>query len=298
MSTVLARSVIVFTSTSETVMFWIVGTLAFFAGLGVVMAAKAVYSALFLAMTMLSLAVFYFVQDAMFLGVVQIVVYTGAVMMLFLFVMMLIGVDSTESLVETLRGQRVAAMVAGIGFGILLIIGIGGATMDLHRFGTPAAATGDSAGSGLTGQDNVEGLAVLVFTRYLWAFELTGALLITAAVGTMVLTQRQRLERRKTQRELSQERFQPMARPTPLPTPGVYARHNAVDMPALLPDGSYADDSVSRILRPRSVTRRSGRASAHRSAAQSHLRLVTHTTEVAPDWVDEWMDGSSGERRR
>ena len=90
-------------------------------------AVNAVYSAMFLAMTMIGLAVFYMVEDALFLGVVQVVVYTGAVMMLFLFVLMLIGVDSAESLVETLRGQRVAAVVAGMGFGILLIAGIGSA---------------------------------------------------------------------------------------------------------------------------------------------------------------------------
>jgi NADH-quinone oxidoreductase subunit J len=77
----------------------------------VVAAPKAVYSAIFLAMTMIILAVFYIAQDAVFLGVVQIVVYTGAVMMLFLFVVMLIGVGSPESLVETLRGQRIGLLV-------------------------------------------------------------------------------------------------------------------------------------------------------------------------------------------
>ena len=80
-----------------------------------VTASKAVYSAIFLAMTMIVLAVFYIAQDAVFLGVVQVVVYTGAVMMLFLFVLMLIGVDTSESLVETIRGQRVAAIAAGVG---------------------------------------------------------------------------------------------------------------------------------------------------------------------------------------
>ena len=78
---------------------------------------------------------------------------------------------------------------------------------------------------------NVQGLAALIFTQYLWAFELTGALLITAALGAMVLAHRERFERRKTQRELADERFQPGGHPTPLPNPGVYARHNAVDMP-------------------------------------------------------------------
>ena len=97
----------------------------------------------------------------------------------------------------------------------------------------------------------MEGLAALIFSRYLWAFELTSALLITAAVGAMVLAHRERFERRKTQRELSQERFRPGGHPTPLPSPGVYARHNAVDVAAMLPDGSYSELSVSRILRTR-----------------------------------------------
>jgi NADH-quinone oxidoreductase subunit J len=232
------------TSTGEAATFWILGVLAVVGALGVVMAAKAVYSALFLAMTMLILAVFYFVQDAMFLGVVQIVVYTGAVMMLFLFVMMLIGVDSAESLVETLRGQRIAATVAGIGFGVLLIAGIGSVTM---RFTWQAGPDGANAGG------NVEGLAALIFTRYLWAFELTSALLITAVLAAMVLAHRERLTPRMTQRELSIRRFQLGHYPTPLPTPGVYARHNAVDVAALLPDGSFSKLSVSPVLQHRWV---------------------------------------------
>jgi NADH-quinone oxidoreductase subunit J len=206
-----------------------------------VTASKAVYSAIFLAMTMIVLAVFYIAQDALFLGVVQVVVYTGAVMMLFLFVVMLIGVDTSESLVETLRGQRIAAVLAGLGFGVLLIAGIGAASTSFVGL-TQANAGG-----------NVQGLALLIFTRYLWAFEVTSALLITAAVGAMVLAHRERFERRKTQRELAHERFAPGGRPTPLPSPGVYARHNAVDIPALLPDGSYAEVSVSPTLTPRTV---------------------------------------------
>ncbi|MEB3032124.1 NADH-quinone oxidoreductase subunit J [[Mycobacterium] nativiensis] len=251
MNTVLlAADVVVRTSTGEAVTFWVLGALALVGAVGVVTSAKAVYSAMFLAMTMLILAVFYFAQDAMFLGVVQIVVYTGAVMMLFLFVMMLIGVDSAESLVETLRGQRISATLAGTGFGMLLISGIGGATMHLRRVGTPATATG--GGTDLA-QNNVEGLAALIFTRYLWAFELTSALLITAVVAAMVLTHRERLQPRMTQRELSIRRFQAGHHPTPLPTPGVYARHNAVDIAARLPDGSYSALSVSDTLTHRWV---------------------------------------------
>ncbi|BCI52322.1 NADH:ubiquinone oxidoreductase subunit J [Mycolicibacterium litorale] len=230
------------TSTSEAVVFWIVGGIALLGAVGVVAATKAVYSAIFLAGTMIALAVLYIAQEALFLGVVQVVVYTGAVMMLFLFVLMLVGVDSSESLVETIRGQRIAAIVVGIGFGVLLIAGIG--TVSVAGFaGLPDANSGG----------NVEGLAELIFTRYLWAFELTGALLITAALGAMVLAHRERFEHRKTQRELSVERFRNGGRPTPMPNPGVYARHNAVDMPGRLPDGSGATSSVSTILHPREV---------------------------------------------
>jgi len=238
----LAADTVVRTSAGEAVTFWVLGTLAVIGAIGVVLAVNAVYSAMFLAMTMIILAVFYMVQDALFLGVVQVVVYTGAVMMLFLFVLMLIGVDSAESLVETIRGQRVAAVVAGVGFGVLLVAGIGSVTTAGFAGLTAANAGG-----------NVQGLATLIFSRYLWAFELTSALLITAAVGAMVLTHRERFERRKTQRELSVERFRPGGYPTPLPGPGVYARHNAVDVAALLPDGSYSKLSVPQVLQQRTV---------------------------------------------
>ncbi|WP_292991526.1 NADH-quinone oxidoreductase subunit J [Mycobacterium sp.] len=241
MTSLLAADVIARTSTGEAVTFWILGTLALVGALGVVMAANAVYCAMSLALTMLSLAVFYMIEDALFLGVVQIVVYTGAVMMLFLFVLMLIGVDSAESLVETLRGQRIAAVAAGLAFGIVLIAGIGNVATNGFAGLTEANAGG-----------NVQGLAALIFTQYLWAFELTSALLITAAIGAMILAHRERFERRKTQREMSIERFHG-GYPTPLPGPGVFARHNAVDTPARLPDGSPSRLSVPAVLELRPV---------------------------------------------
>ncbi|MBM4633717.1 NADH-quinone oxidoreductase subunit J [Prescottella equi] len=251
----LAAEVFTRTSTGETVQFWILGTAAVLGALGVVCAPKAVYSAICLAMTMIVLAVLYIAQGALFLGVVQVVVYTGAVMMLFLFVLMLIGVDSSDSLVETLRGQRIAAVVAGLGFGLLLIGGLGNATVGVLRSGEVGFVGLDQANSASGG--NVEGIAELVFIRYVWVFEMTGALLITATIGAMVLAHRERFERRLGQREMSKQRFRDWgadesARVTPLPSPGVYARHNAVDLPARLPDGTYSRESVSRILTPRS----------------------------------------------
>ncbi len=230
------------TSTGEAVQFWVLGVVAVLGALGVVFATKAVYSAIFLATTMIILAIFYVAQGALFLGVVQVVVYTGAVMMLFLFVLMLIGVDSSDSLVETLRGQRLAAAVIGLGFGILLIAGIGTASVATFA-GAPAAGGSSTAGDG-----NVEAIAELIFVQYLWAFELTGALLITATLGAMVLAHRERFGPRMSQRELSVARFRQGIDMTPLPSPGVYARHNAVDVPARLPDGSPARLSVNATL--------------------------------------------------
>jgi NADH-quinone oxidoreductase subunit J len=210
---------------------------------------KVVYSALLLAVVMLSLAVFYAVNEAPFLAFVQVIVYTGAVLMLFLFVIMVVGVSSTESMVETIKGQRVAAAIAGIGFAVLLMLGIGNAALPTSKGLAKANADGG----------NVMGLARLLFGSntdarpgntmggYIFAFEVTSALLITAALGAMVLAHRERLTPKPTQRQLSEARIR-SDQVTPLPPPGTYARHNAVDMPALLPDGTVSELSVSSVI--------------------------------------------------
>jgi NADH-quinone oxidoreductase subunit J len=226
-------------STGEAAVFWVCAVVAVVGALGMLLSRKAVHSALFLAGTMISLAILYVSLDAPFLGMTQIVVYTGAVMMLFLFVLMVVGVDSSDSLVETLRGQRVASILLGLGFAGLLITGIGAAIVD-----EPVGLEGANSEYG----GNVEGIARLIFSRYVLAFEATSALLITAAVGAMVLAHRERAERRPSQRELSEERVRSGA-PQNLPGPGVYARHNAVGTPALLPDGTPTDRSVPEPLR-------------------------------------------------
>ena len=109
--------------------FWILAPLTVLAALGMLFVKKAVHSAILMASVMLMLAFFYIAQDAPFLGIVQIVVYTGAVMMLFLFILMLVGVDSSDSLVETIKGQRATAITAAVGFGGLLLSLIGRATI-------------------------------------------------------------------------------------------------------------------------------------------------------------------------
>src|SRR6476469_7003827 len=118
------------TSTGEAFQFWVLGTVAVIGALCTVFMKRAVHSALCLAGTMIVLAVFYLANGAYFLGVVQIVVYTGAIMMLFLFVVMLVGITAADSLKETLKGQRWMAAACGLGFGILLIAGIANASLD------------------------------------------------------------------------------------------------------------------------------------------------------------------------
>jgi NADH-quinone oxidoreductase subunit J len=227
---------------AEAVAFWILGPLALAGALGMVFARNAVHSALCLAGTMLLLGFLYMAQGALFLGFVQIIVYTGAVMMLFLFVLMLVGRDSSDSVVEVLRGQRSAALVFGVGLAVLLVGAVGRAFTDV----TPAGL----AAGGANWNGNVPGLGRLIFTKYLFAFELTSALLITAALGAMVLAYAQtQAHAKRGQREMVQARLRgEHARISPLPGPGVYATANSVAVPAVLPDGSIAPESLADII--------------------------------------------------
>ncbi|GAA2492205.1 NADH-quinone oxidoreductase subunit J [Winogradskya consettensis] len=232
-------------STGEAWAFWILGTLAVIGGLGTVLSRNAVHSALWLVVTMLNLGFIYVINGAPFLGAVQIIVYTGAIMMLFLFVLMLVGRDASDSLIETLRGQRVAAVLLGAGFGILIATGL-------------ARSLGDTAVAGLADANsagNVQGIAKLLFTKYVFAFEVTSALLITAAVGAMVLAH---VERAKAdvadQVTRMKARFRPGNYPGPKAGPGVYANTMSVAAPGRLPDGNGSERTLSPILPVRELT--------------------------------------------
>jgi NADH-quinone oxidoreductase subunit J len=232
-------------TTGEVITFFLLAPLAVIGGLGMVMARNAVHSALFLALTMLSLGVFYIVQAGPFIGMVQIIVYTGAIMMLFLFVLMLVGRDASDSVIETLRGQKVAALVLGVGLAGLLATGVHRATQDLT-----VAGLDDANAPG-----NVQGLASLIFTKYVFAFEVTSVLLITAAVGAMILAH---VEKRKSEKmgqaARMRERFLPGNYPGPKPGPGVFATSDSVATPAKLPDGTPSPRSISPILPTRELT--------------------------------------------
>jgi NADH-quinone oxidoreductase subunit J len=222
--------------------FWILAIASVGAAIGMILVRRAVHCALMLAVVMLSLATFYAMQGAPFLAFVQIIVYTGAVLMLFLFVLMLIGISSADSIVETIKGQRMWAGLAAIGFSVLMILGIGHAAIGP---GVPQSDT-------LNGSGNLPGLAQLIFTTYVFPFEVTGALLITAALGAMVLAHRERTTPKLTQRDLAAKRIA-SGHVAPDPSPGVYALHDAVDRPALLPDGSTSPESVSTAIAQRIV---------------------------------------------
>ena len=233
--------------TGAAVLFWICATLAVIGGLGMVLSRKAVHSALWIAMTMINLAILYVSQQAPFLGMVQIIVYTGAVMMLFLFVLMVVGVDASDSLVETIRGHRLLTFFVVLGFGMLLILGVSSGSRELALNTSPVGLDSANAADG----GNIQGLARLIFGRYIVAFEITSALLITAGLGAMILAHRERHTPALTQEMRSRLRFKDLKNFAPLPPPGVYSRHNAVDTPALLPDGSTAENSVPAPLRAR-----------------------------------------------
>lgn len=216
------------------------------AALGILFARKAVHAALLLAVVMIGLAMLYASLDAPFLFAVQIVVYTGAILMLFLFVLMLVGVESADAppvrrAREALGAQRLLAWAGGLALGATLITIIVQASLGTMR----GLAGAEPAG-------NLKALADLLFSRYVVAFEATSALLITAAIGAMVLAHKERLTPRLTQHDLARQRVRDFTGKGlhlgPLPPPGTYATANAVDTPALLPDGSTAPDSVPALL--------------------------------------------------
>jgi NADH-quinone oxidoreductase subunit J len=250
-------------SGGETFLFWVLAPLMVLAALGLLFVKRAVHAAMCLVFVMVSLAIMYIAQEAPFLGVVQVVVYTGAVMMLFLFVLMLVGVDASDSLTETIRGQRWIGVLIGIGLAVVL-----GGVVGRAAFPPAVGLAGGDPG----GVANPQALARVLFGDYVLAMEAVGVLLVTAAVGALVLTHRRRLTPKQTQRSVADSRIKALPDGvvlTPLPSPGVYARSNAMDTPALGPDGEQVPQSVSRVLRIRGQER----------PAPSSTVVAVHTPE-------------------
>ena len=224
---------------AEQIVFWIVAPLALLGAVGMLFSRGAVHSALWLVVTMLSLGVIYVVQEAEFLGFAQIIVYTGAIMMLFLFVLMLTGRDAGDSVIEVLRGQRIAAGLLGLGLVALLV------TVLVRAFD---AAPSAGLGGAIAERGAVGSLAAAIFTDYLFPFELTSALLITAAVGAMVLAHIERRRHQKSSQRDTVEHRMRSDRMSTITGPGVHATSASNASPAMLPDGSVAPGSVSTLV--------------------------------------------------
>ena len=258
--------------------FWILAPIMVIAALGLLFARKAVHAALGLAVVMISLAMLYAAQGAPFLFAVQIIVYTGAIMMLFLFVLMLVGVDSSESLRETIGGQRLAAAAVGLAFGVVMVTVVGQAVA------SPTTGLEEANANG-----NVEGLAALMFGPYILAVQFTAALLITAVLGAMVMAHHESLLPKRSQADLARQRMRDYAElgvhPGNAPTPGVFARHNAVDTPALLPDGTPLEASISESIIGRGQVR-----SGYDEAVDDMARRLDPASEDRADG-DEEGDG-------
>lgn len=220
-------------------LFWGVVAITVVPALALLLGRKPVHIASAVVLVMVGLAVAYVALEAPFLGVVQIVVYTGAVMMLFLFVLMLVGVDQRENLKETIKNQRWIGITLAVGLALMLF-GVLRRTSIAMQDPAPA----DPAD-----------IAVSLFSRYVIVMEALAFVLITAAVGAIVLTYVPRLRARMTQKELQAARIAAGADPVNKPMPGVYARHNALDVPALDPQGQPIEDSVSRVLEIRHQTK-------------------------------------------
>ncbi|HZK04310.1 MAG TPA: NADH-quinone oxidoreductase subunit J [Actinomycetaceae bacterium] len=231
-------------SPGETAFFWIVAPLIVVAALALMFARKPVYAAVAMVFVMIGLAAMYIAQEAFFLGIVQIIVYTGAIMMLFLFVLMLIGVDVSESILETIKGQRVAAAI--FGFGVL--IGLAGVVVSV----TAPQSVGLEAANADT---NPVGVAIVIFQNYPFTMQLAGALLIVAALSAMTLTHTDRIGPKIRQKDIADAKMAAWAerggRIAQLPSPGVYSRTNRATVPAIGPDGEPVEGSVAHVLRIR-----------------------------------------------
>jgi NADH-quinone oxidoreductase subunit J len=169
----------------DNVVFWVFAPISIGSAIGMLFQRNAVHAALFLIVNFFTIAVFFLILGAPFLFAVQIIVYAGAILVLFLFVIMLLGVDREERLIEQLRGQRPLAIVLGLGIAVELFFairaGVGFATRGPENFD-------EVANRGVVG--NAEALSRVLFHDYFFPFEVTSILLIIAAIAVMVLASR------------------------------------------------------------------------------------------------------------
>lgn len=236
-------------STGEALLFGVIAVVMIaLAVFGLLITRRAVYSAICVIADMVCLAFLYTMLEAPFMGVVQVAVYTGAILMMFLFVLMMIGVDAADSTHEILRGPRIFAVLGGLGF---VVIGVGAVL---------AAREPEAAGLKQANADTNPGaIARAIVGNHVLAMELTGTLLIVAALGAMTLTHRERTHRKLDQAALQEAKMRAFAERGrhigQKPPTGVYAESNSAADPALTVGGEIEEASVSRVLRIRGQAR-------------------------------------------
>ncbi|MCD4549122.1 MULTISPECIES: NADH-quinone oxidoreductase subunit J [unclassified Schaalia] len=256
-------------STSEAILFCCVATIMVLGALGVLFFRKAAYAALCMVLVMLGLAVIYLTHGAAFLGTVQVVVYTGAIMMLFLFVIMMIGLGASDEYRIQRQGNIVAALLLALGLVVILV----GVVARTHK-GTELPVTQVDPYSNAP----VTNLATELFGQHWFTMELSGALLITAAIGAMLLTHTDKLGPRTDQHgtaEAKMRAFKERGRHMgQLPAPGVYAHSNAVDVPALSGETmGPVEESVPRVLRVKGLLRNISQVDSSVADELVHIRL-------------------------
>lgn len=266
-------------SLSETVVALGAGGIAVVFALLMLFSRRAVYAAMSLIGVMLCLAVIYTAQYAPFLGVVQVVVYTGAIMMLILFVLMLVGIDASDARHETIPGQRIIAVFAGVALviGLIAVIGAAIGVFAAHLADGTYATLDANASS----YSNPTGLAMTLLSEHAFTIEIVGTLLIIGALGAMTLTHRERLGIRKDQMAMAAAKMQTYATTgqglTMLPPPGVFAESNSAANPALGPDQQACEASVPRVL----LIRGQAKSLPEASPSTAMRQTISHNVQVS-----------------
>lgn len=262
-------------STGEAVLFACVAVFMIACAFGILLFKKAAYAAICMVGVMLGLAVLYVTMDAPFLGTVQVIVYTGAIMMLFLFVIMMIGLGASDEYTRQGRARVISSILAGLG----LVIILGGAIAQANVVAAPAPAVDPFSNTPITI------LAAELFSKHWFSMQLAAALLITAAIGAMLLTHTDELGPKVDQRSTAEAKmraFKAKGRHIgQLPSPGVYATSTAVDVPALSGETlGPVEESVPRVLRVRGLERSVGMVEPE--VAQSLLLARTGDSSQSP----------------
>lgn len=239
-------------SLGVTIFFWVIAVLTIALAIGIAVCRKAVHSAVCMVGVMLCLAMLYVSQGAYFIGVVQVVVYTGAVMTLILFIIMMVGINASDNYLRTKRSLRWTAWVMGIA-GVAILVSV--------IFTSVLPDTGQVApvatGSGSTTSNPVQ-VAIVLFRDHIFTMQIVGGLLIIAAIGAMGLTHAESMRKLLKQPETAELRMldygQRETHPGQRPAPGVYQETNAADVPAVDGECNRAlIESIPKALRSRNA---------------------------------------------